>query len=310
MTKMDKMKKFMAVSLVVFMLAGCAASKARQIGQGAGRGGISGSGFGYWGALIGGALGAIGGAIVGHDSHASGEGAGVGAVGGALIGGFLEGLIRGEIKGKTEPITDEEIIKRLEELKAQIESMKEELTTLKEVPGQLRDLGSSMNEINKKLDDLKTAIDSLLRQVEQVGEIPTELVPIEQGVREEAGLQDIRFEFDKSFITPDARMILEKNANWLKKNPNIRIQVEGHCDERGTGEYNLALGDRRAGAAKEALIRLGVGAVQVSRMVSFGEEKPLDPGHNERAWAKNRRAHFVVVNPRREEGLPPPKFPK
>lgn len=107
-------------------------------------------------------------------------------------------------------------------------------------------------------------------------------------------LKDIHFEFDKYDIRPDARPILESNASWLKENPQAKIQIEGHCDERGTVEYNLALGDRRAKSTRDYLISLGADPKQLST-ISYGEEKPLDPGHNEEAWAKNRRGHFVVL---------------
>lgn len=104
---------------------------------------------------------------------------------------------------------------------------------------------------------------------------------------------DIHFDFDKSFIRPDAKPILSGIAAWMKGNPGARVLIEGHCDERGTAEYNMALGERRAESARAYLVSLGVPAAALST-VSFGKEKPLDPGHNEEAWAKNRRAHFVL----------------
>lgn len=105
--------------------------------------------------------------------------------------------------------------------------------------------------------------------------------------------QDIRFDFDKSNIREDAKPILAKVADHMKKNKGARLLVEGHCDERGTAEYNMALGDRRAASAKKYLESLGVSSDSVST-ISFGKEKPADPGHDEAAWAKNRRAHFVL----------------
>lgn len=107
-------------------------------------------------------------------------------------------------------------------------------------------------------------------------------------------LQNIHFDFDKYDIRPDARPILERNAKWIREHPQGKIQVEGHCDERGTVEYNLALGERRAKATRDYLISLGVDPSQLST-VSFGEERPLEPDNNEEAWAKNRRAHFVLL---------------
>ncbi len=103
---------------------------------------------------------------------------------------------------------------------------------------------------------------------------------------------DIYFDFDKSFIREDAKPILQEVADYLKANPAASILIEGHCDERGTPEYNIALGERRAESAKTYLVSLGVNAGAVST-VSFGEEKPIDPGHDEMAWERNRRDHFV-----------------
>lgn len=114
-------------------------------------------------------------------------------------------------------------------------------------------------------------------------------------VEETTKLQDINFDFDKYNVRDDAKAILEKNAAWLKKNPSVKTQIEGHCDERGSSEYNLALGDRRAKSTKDYLVSLGIEAGRIPT-ISFGKEKPLDPGHNEEAWAKNRRAHFVIIS--------------
>lgn len=106
-------------------------------------------------------------------------------------------------------------------------------------------------------------------------------------------LADVHFGFDRYDITSEAQSVLAKNAEWLKANADATVQVEGHCDERGTNEYNQALGARRAQSALNALKTLGVDAKRMSS-VSYGEELPLDPRHNEEAWAKNRRAHFKV----------------
>lgn len=103
---------------------------------------------------------------------------------------------------------------------------------------------------------------------------------------------DIHFDFDQSFIREDARPTLREVADYLKANPAASILIEGHCDERGTAEYNIALGERRAESTKGYLVSLGVKPGALST-VSFGEEKPVDPGHDEAAWEKNRRAHFV-----------------
>jgi peptidoglycan-associated lipoprotein len=104
----------------------------------------------------------------------------------------------------------------------------------------------------------------------------------------------IYFDFDSFELKPEARAILQQKAELLKKYKNLRLVIEGHCDERGTEEYNLALGERRARAAYEFLILLGVESNRL-QIVSYGEEFPADPGHNETAWAKNRRDEFKVL---------------
>lgn len=106
--------------------------------------------------------------------------------------------------------------------------------------------------------------------------------------------QDINFDFDKYDLRPDARAILDRKVAFLNENSSIRTQIEGHCDERGTSAYNMVLGERRANAAKQYLSTAGVSAARVST-ISYGKERPLDPGHNEAAWAKNRRDRFVVT---------------
>jgi len=106
--------------------------------------------------------------------------------------------------------------------------------------------------------------------------------------------QDINFDFDKYDLRPDARTILDRKVAFLNQNGSVRVQIEGHCDERGTNAYNLALGERRANAAKQYVTTAGVNAARLST-ISYGEERPLDPGHNEAAWARNRRAHFVIT---------------
>jgi peptidoglycan-associated lipoprotein len=116
---------------------------------------------------------------------------------------------------------------------------------------------------------------------------------VEGVVFESALLKDIHFDFDKYDIRPGDAGILGGNADVLKKNPHVRIQIEGHCDERGTVEYNLALGERRANSTKNFLVSLGISSDRISS-ISYGKEKPLDPGHNDEAWAKNRRAHTII----------------
>ena len=118
---------------------------------------------------------------------------------------------------------------------------------------------------------------------------------IEGEVFESTLLKDIHFDFDKYDIRLGDVEILKENAALLIKHPNVKIQLEGHCDERGTIEYNLALGERRANSTKKYLISIGISTDRIST-ISYGKEKPLDPGHNEEAWAKNRRAHTVILS--------------
>jgi len=105
--------------------------------------------------------------------------------------------------------------------------------------------------------------------------------------------EDIYFEFDKSTLTPAAQDNLMRKAEWLRENPDTMVTIGGHCDDRGTNEYNLALGDRRAESAKAFLVDLGIDASRLTT-ISYGEERPVDPRNNEEAWAKNRRDHFEV----------------
>jgi peptidoglycan-associated lipoprotein len=114
-----------------------------------------------------------------------------------------------------------------------------------------------------------------------------------RGTEKESVLKDAFFDFDKSSIRPDAKQSLDENAKWLKANPNAALTIEGHCDERGTREYNLGLGQRRAKAAKDYLVSAGIDAKRI-KIISYGKERPFASGHDESAWKWNRRAHFVL----------------
>lgn len=105
--------------------------------------------------------------------------------------------------------------------------------------------------------------------------------------------EDIYFDFDSSALGDMAKNVLSRKAEWLRMNTDASVIIEGHCDDRGTSAYNIALGDRRAESAKAFLLDLGIDANQLSS-ISYGEERPVDTGMNEESWAKNRRAHFVV----------------
>jgi len=107
-------------------------------------------------------------------------------------------------------------------------------------------------------------------------------------------LKPVFFEYDSSDLSPEAQRTLDENAGTMKKYPTWAVTIEGHCDERGTAEYNLALGERRSVAARAYLVSLGIPADRI-RTVSYGKEFPFDPGHSETAFSKNRRAHFVIT---------------
>ena len=113
-------------------------------------------------------------------------------------------------------------------------------------------------------------------------------------VKEELTFKDVLFDFDKFSLKPESRDILKELAAWLTKNKDKSVLIEGNCDERGTTEYNLALGERRAKEAMKYLVELGVDGKRI-KTISYGKERPLDPGNTEEAWAKNRRDHFVVT---------------
>ena len=111
----------------------------------------------------------------------------------------------------------------------------------------------------------------------------------------QAALQTIYFDFDSYKLSDAARASLVNNAESLKKDAVDKVRIEGNCDERGSDEYNLALGERRAKAAMQYLITMGIPADRLT-FISYGKEKPVDPGHDEAAWAKNRRDDFIVVS--------------
>jgi peptidoglycan-associated lipoprotein len=109
-----------------------------------------------------------------------------------------------------------------------------------------------------------------------------------------AGLQPIYFDFDQSFIRNDAKDVLKANADWLKANPTMKVRIEGNCDDRGTKEYNQALGQRRATSAKKYLVDMGISAKRIS-LISYGKEKPVCGEVSEGCWQKNRRDDLIAV---------------
>ncbi|HWS71678.1 MAG TPA: peptidoglycan-associated lipoprotein Pal [Thermoanaerobaculia bacterium] len=125
-------------------------------------------------------------------------------------------------------------------------------------------------------------------------QLPANLEELNRVVQDRGDVQDAFFNYDEAALSADAQAALTNSANWLKKHGDYSLLVEGHCDERGTEQYNLALGDRRANTAKEFLATLGIDSARI-RTVSYGEERPFDAGHDDSSWAKNRRAHLVIV---------------
>lgn len=151
----------------------------------------------------------------------------------------------------------------------------------------------------KKEDAAKAEAESKAKELKAKEEFEKSIVAkktpgIEGEVFESSLLKDIHFDFDKYDIRPGDAAVLKGNSELLKKYHKVKIQIEGHCDERGTNEYNLALGERRANSTRNYLISLGVSPERIST-ISYGEERPLDPSHDEGAWTKNRRAHTIIT---------------
>jgi len=128
----------------------------------------------------------------------------------------------------------------------------------------------------------------------KVEEKKAEAMPSLEDEIKEVEADDIHFDFDKFNLKPEARKTLAEKASFLKVHPGLMVRIEGHCDERGTREYNLALGERRAKASMDYLIFLGINPSRVST-ISYGEERPIDPRHCEEAWSINRRDHFDII---------------
>lgn len=121
-----------------------------------------------------------------------------------------------------------------------------------------------------------------------------EMRELQEAITAQGLMGDVYFDFDKYDLRPDARERLRKNADFMREYPTLTFGLEGHCDERGTNEYNLALGERRANAAKDYLLSLGVASDRL-RTISYGEERPFCMSHDESCWQKNRRGHFVLT---------------
>jgi peptidoglycan-associated lipoprotein len=138
----------------------------------------------------------------------------------------------------------------------------------------------------------KPPVETVSRE-EATGEAEKPVTPIPPVEGANEALKDIHFAYDRYNLDDEATRILGANGDYLLKHRNVDVLIEGHCDERGTEEYNLALGEKRALAARDFLVRFGIDRSRVST-ISYGEERPLDPASNEAAWSQNRRAHFAV----------------
>lgn len=129
-------------------------------------------------------------------------------------------------------------------------------------------------------------------KAEPVPEVKEE--PTERAAAGTGGLEPVYFDFDRAFIRDDAKASMQANADWLKANAKVKVRIEGNCDERGTKEYNQALGQRRAASAKKYLTDLGISARRIS-LISYGKEKPVCTEGNEECWQRNRRGDLVAV---------------
>ncbi|HUV51415.1 MAG TPA: peptidoglycan-associated lipoprotein Pal [Anaerolineae bacterium] len=175
------------------------------------------------------------------------------------------------------------------------------LVLLLVIPGLLCIASCAKKTVKPEPAEVLSAEDQAARMAAEADQKETarQRVIEEQAAREKMAArnmfinENIYFDFDKYNLLPVAQQILQKKAEWLRNNPDVSVIVEGHCDERGTNEYNIALGDRRAESARTYLINLGIADSRLTT-VSYGEERPVDSGHNEGAWAKNRRAHFEI----------------
>jgi len=173
----------------------------------------------------------------------------------------------------------DEISRRAEELRREAEKLAQEAGGQKEKEKDQMEGGTSAPGENR----------GFLAEPERAAETSGTLQSIPD-------LHDVFFAYNESLLSEEAQGILQKDAEWLRLHPSARILIEGHCDERGTVEYNLALGERRAQTAKDYLLNLGVSSDCIS-IISYGKEKPFALGHNEEAWAQNRRAHFLLRSP-------------
>jgi peptidoglycan-associated lipoprotein len=149
----------------------------------------------------------------------------------------------------------------------------------------------------QKVSEVQKAPDRSADEAEQAGRLKEDRLRAEAAAREAAEKafvnENIHFEFNSSILSDQAKQTLNSKADYLRTNPDIKITVEGHCDERGADAYNIALGERRAKSVKMFLVNLGIGTKRMNT-ISYGKERPIAMEHNETSWAKNRRAQFAV----------------
>jgi len=169
------------------------------------------------------------------------------------------------------------------------------------IPGLLTTVACTKKKAGIKATEKGSAADQAALDAKKQQEIEEARIRAEQEQKarmiaeaKERFLNDnVHFAYDSAVLTPIAQSVLNQKAEWLQKNPSAGVTIGGHCDERGTVEYNVALGERRAEAAKKYLLNLGISADRLES-VSYGEEMPIATGANEEAWAQNRRAQFVI----------------
>lgn len=149
-------------------------------------------------------------------------------------------------------------------------------------------------EAKRKAEAEKVSAEEAKRKTEEAAQRKVAEAAAQR--KTELTLEAIHFDYDKYNLRPDAQAILAKHGAVLQKYSDVTATIEGHCDERGTVEYNLALGERRAKSAHDYLLRYGIDGKRM-KTISYGKERPVDPGHNEDAWWKNRRDEFVVTDP-------------
>jgi len=190
---------------------------------------------------------------------------------------------------KKQVITEEKIVKAPPKEAAKVEEEKPVAKEMKEAKEE-----EEVKRAEKaKIEKLKELEMTKKREAEAKAKVDEEKARQERRVAK-VEAESIYFDFDKSFIRLEYRSVLKEKAVFLKDNPGIHIRIEGNCDERGTSEYNLALGERRANSAAKFLVSLGISPDRIET-ISYGEERPLAVGSGEGAWAQNRRDDFVVI---------------